>query len=179
MRKLLTLAVLPLAILSSSLHADVYKEARSGLEFPETIGDFQRIEVKPYEYEPGKEGVAIGYGYESTAVTVYVRSTPEDMASATSADFVKETVAQIKEMEKRGYFANVKFAEFPSNKEKPGWSTSVFTGETQGHAVDSYVACKALPGYMVKIRATTARGDGEKLLAFITSLKETLNKGAR
>lgn len=179
MSKLLTLAVFLLAIFSPGLRAEVYKEARSGLEFPETIGDFQRIEVKPYEYEPGKQGVAIGYGYQGTAVTIYVRATPAEMADFKSADFVRETVAQIEEMEKRGYFANLIFSELPASIDKPGWSTVTFTGETQGQKVDSIIACKAMPGYMIKIRATTAKGEGGDLLSFLTSLKDTLNKSTR
>jgi len=179
MRKLLTLAFLLLAILAPGLHADIYKEARSGLEFPETIGDFERMEVKPYEYEPGKQGVAISYGYQDTAVTIYVRATPAEMADLTSADFVQETVAQVMEMEKLGHFANVKFFDFQAAREKPGWSTKMFTGETQGLEVDSFIACKAMPGYMVKIRATTAKGGGGDFLAFLAGLKETLNKSAR
>lgn len=137
------------------------------------------MEVKPYEYEPGKQGVAISYGYQDTAVTIYVRATPAEMADLTSADFVQETAAQIQEMEKRGYFANVKFFDLQAPHETPGWSTKMFTGETQGQEVDSFIACNAMPGHMVKIRATTAKGAGGDFLAFLASLKDTLNKEAR
>jgi hypothetical protein len=179
MRKFLSLAALILTVASSGLQADIFTDSRSGLQFPEEIGKFKRSEVKTYEYEPGKQGVAVGYGHETTAITIFVRATPPDMSHLTSADFVQESVVQIKEMAKQGHFANLKFSELPAAAEIKGWNTVVFTGETQGTEVDSFIACKAMPGYLVKIRATTGQGGGGDFMAFFTSLKDTLNKGAK
>ena len=80
-----------MAFFSNWLRADGYKEQRSGIEFPETIGAYKRGKVTPYEAEPGKAGVAIEYRSNDAEATVYVRtSTAGDYK--TSEDFLKDTL---------------------------------------------------------------------------------------
>jgi hypothetical protein len=176
MRTLFTVSFLSLAFFCGSLRAEVYEEERSGIEFPEAISGFSRMEVKPYEYEPGKQGVAIGYGNQGTAITVYVRATPKDLSHLTSADFVQEAIGQVKVLEEKGYLDKVRFFEFAADKERPGWKTEAFNANFKGDPIESFISCKAAPGYMVKIRATTPQVGDEKLQAVIASLKETVNK---
>src|SRR5438045_6057154 len=92
-----------MGFLSSWLRADIYKEQRTGIEFPETIGSYKRGKITPYEAEPNKPGVAIEYRSEDAEVTVYVRASGDE-AHKTSAEFLKDTLAGVKVLEAQGQY---------------------------------------------------------------------------
>src|SRR5947199_335473 len=119
------LSFLIMAFFSNWVRADVYKENRTGIEFPETIGTYKRGKATPYEAEPGKPGVAVEYRAEDAEVTVYVRALGNE-AGKTSAEFLKDTLAGIKALEAQGKYSNVKIYESNSDKERSGWKSAAF-----------------------------------------------------
>jgi hypothetical protein len=166
----------PMGFFSNWLRGDVYTDKRSGIRFPKKIGEFTRVEEKTYEIEPGKPGVAVAYGFQDTAVTVYVRASPADVADWTSTHFLHETISGVKELEEHGVFSDLKFFELGADKEKPGWKTAAFTGTTNGAFLASFISCKAERDYMVKIRASASELTDHKLQTFITSLQDIADR---
>ncbi|CAN5785739.1 hypothetical protein BH09VER1_BH09VER1_18270 [soil metagenome] len=160
---------------SNWLKANSYKEQRSGIEFPGAIGSFKRGEATPYEAEPGKPGVAIEYGSEEAAVTIYVRAAGNP-DHETSEEFLKDNLAAIKTLEERGTYSNVKLYQFDADKERPGWRSAAFTSRTENQFLVSFIYCKVATGYLVKIRATTGDPKNETLQSFIKALQEVVDK---
>lgn len=163
-----------LAFFSGWLRADNYKEQRSGIEFPETIGAYKRGKVTPYEAEPGKAGVAIEYRSKDAEATVYVRgSTGNDYKS--SEAFLKDTLAGIKALEAQGLYPNVKVYDFSADKEKPGWKSAAFTSSSTNRFIISFIHCKVASGYSVKRRATTGDPENDSLQSFTKAMQELIN----
>lgn len=169
MRRFL-LMLIATTLFPGRLGADAYKEHRSGIEFPDAVGHYKRGEITPYEAEPGKRGVAIEYRAEDAEITIYVRSLGNEL-SKTSADFLKENIAAIKELERRGQYSNVKIYEFSPDKETPGWKTAAFTSTSANRFLISFICCKVIPGNFVKIRASTGNPKNEAMQSFIKSVQ--------
>jgi hypothetical protein len=125
MRTLLTPFIF-MALFAGWLRADDYKEQRTGIEFPQTIGTYKRGKITPYEAEPNKAGVAIEYRAEDAEATVYVRASVNGFPK-TSEEFLKDTLAGIKALEAQGKYANVKIYDVTGDREKPGWKSAAFT----------------------------------------------------
>ena len=176
MRTYLTFLIF-MAFFSGWLRANVYKELRTGIEFPESIGSYKRGKVTPYEAEPNKAGVAIEYRSEDAEVTIYVRA--GDEAHKTSAEFLKDTLAGIKALEAQGLYSNVKIYEFNADKEKPGWKSVAFTSSSTNHFIVSFIHCKVASGHLVKIRATTGNPKNDPLQSFIKSLQEVVDNAPK
>src|SRR5262245_33584103 len=108
MRNHLLLSIVVVMSFSSRwLHADVYKEPRSGVEFPQAIGLFKRGNAKPYSAEAGKAGVALPYRSNDAELTLYFRDVTGNPPQTTAA-FLQDSLAAIKELETRGQYSNVK-----------------------------------------------------------------------
>src|SRR5262245_56092415 len=164
-----------MAFFSGWLRADNYKEQRSGIEFPETIGAYKRGKVTPYEPEPGKAGVAIEYRSADAEATVYVRtSASTDYKS--SEDFLKDSLAGIEALEAQGKYSNVKIYEFSADKEKPGWKSAAFTSSSTNQFIVSLIYCKVATGCSVKIRATTGNPKNDLLQSFTKALQELIDR---
>jgi len=161
--------------LTSSLRADVYKEQRSGIEFPDLIGACKRGNVTPYGVEPAKAGVAIQYEAVDAEITVYVRSLGDD-AHKTSADLLADALAGVKALEAKGEYANVKIYGFSPDKEKRGWKSAAFTSSSTNRYLVSFVYCKVTPEFFVKIRATTGNPKNDLLQAFVKELQELVDR---
>ena len=166
-----------MAFFSGWLRADVYKEQRTGIEFPESIGSYKRGKATPYEAEPNKAGVAIEYRSEDAEVTIYVRARNED--HKTSADFLKENLEAVKALEAQGQYSNVKIYEFSADKEKPGWKSAAFTSSSTNRFIVSFIHCKVASGHLVKIRATTGNPKNELLQSFTKSLQELIDNAPK
>ena len=164
-----------MAFFSNWLRADVYKEQRTGVEFPATMGNFKRGKVTPYEVEPGKPGVGIQYQSADAEITVYVRSSG-GKTNVTSADFLNETLAGIKALEANGQYSNVKIYGFNPEKERPGWASAAFTSSGTNHFLISFIYCKATAEHLVKIRATTGNPNNELLQSVTKSLQELVDQ---
>ena len=177
MRSYLT-SLIFMAFFSGWLRADVYKEQRTGIEFPETIGRYKRGTVTPYEAEPDKAGVAIEYRSDDAEVTIYVRKAGDD-AHKTSAEFLKDTLAGIKALEAQGQYSNVKIYEVSADKERPGWKSAAFTSSSTNRFIVSFIYCKAASGHLVKIRATTGNPKNEPLQSFTKSLQEVVDNAPK
>jgi hypothetical protein len=162
----------------SFLRADGYKEPLSGIEFPEVSGIYQRMDVKPYEAQPGKSGVMIDYHSQDAEVTVYVRNSASGDYK-TSEDFLVDSLGAIKTLEERGTYANVKVYEFSADKERPGWKTGAFTARSENGFIMSFIYCKVVPGYYVKIRATTVNSKNDSLQPFIQTLQELVDRAPK
>jgi hypothetical protein len=172
------LLLLIMAFFSSWLRADVYKEQRTGIEFPETIGTYRRGKATPYEAEPGKAGVAIEYRAEDAEVTIYVRALGNE-ARKTSAEFLKDSLAGVKALEAQGKYSNVKIYEFSSDKEKPGWKSAAFTSSSTNRFLISFIYCTVASGHFVKIRATSGNPKNELLQSFTKSLQEIVDHASK
>lgn len=163
-----------MAFFSSWLHADNYREQRSGVEFPELIGVFKRGKITPYEAEPGKSGVAIEYQSQNAEATVYVR-TSAAVDSKTNDEFLRDTLAGIKTLEAQGQYHNVKIYECSPDKERPGWRSAAFTSSSTNQFIISFVYCKVASGYSVKLRATTGNPKNDLLQSFTKAVQELLD----
>ncbi|MDB6064481.1 MAG: hypothetical protein JWR26_689, partial [Pedosphaera sp.] len=152
-----------MAFFSSWLRADIYKETQTGMEFPEAIGSYKRGKVTPYEYEPGKKGVAIQYRAKDGEVTIYVRALGEKEVQKTSADFLKENLEAVKALEAQGQYSNVQFYDFSAEHERPGWKSGAFTSKSTNYFLMSFIYCKAASGHLVKIRASTGNPKNDLL----------------
>ena len=155
-----------------------YREPRSGIEFPETIGSFKREKTTPYEAEPGKPGVAISYESGDAAVTIYLRAKGVSDHN-TSEEYLKDSLAATKALEEQGKYSNVKIYEFDLSKEKAGWRTGAFTSRSDTHFLVSFILCKIAPGYLVKIRATTGNPKNDALQSFLGELQEFIDRKSR
>src|SRR3954470_24723949 len=160
-----------MAFFSGWLRADVYKEQRTGLEFPDAVAGFKRGKVSPYEAEADKVGVAIEYRSEDAEATVYVRVRGSKSRS-TSAEFLKESLDVIKLLESQGKYSNVKIYESDPEKERPGWSSGAFTSSSTNQFFISFIYCKVASEDMFKIRVTTGNPKNEKLQSFAKSIQE-------
>ena len=163
-----------MAFCSSWLHADGFKEQRSGIEFPDKIGAYKRGKVTPYEAEPGKAGVAIEYRSEDAEATVYVRASAGGDYK-TSEEFLKDTLRGIKALEAQGQYSNVKIYEVSADKEMPGWKSAAFTSSSTNRFIVSFAYCKVATGYSVKIRATTENPKNELLQSFSKAVQELVD----
>jgi hypothetical protein len=155
---------------SFSGSADVYKEERSGIEFPDTIANFKRGKVTPYEAEPGKRGVAIAYSSEKAEVSVYVR-VPNDEKLKTSEDMLNDALRGVKALEAAGQYSNVKIYALKPDKETSNWKSAAFTSSSTNRFIISYISCKVAPGHSVKIRATTGDPKNDLVGSIIKSLQ--------
>ena len=167
-----------MAFFSGWLRADVYKEKRTDIEFPQTIGSYKRGKVTPYEAEPSKAGVALEYRSADAEVTIYVRALGDE-AHKTSAEFLKDTLAGVKALEARGQYSNVKIYEFSADKERPGWKSAAFTSSSTNHFIVSFIHCKVASGSLVKIRATTGNSKNDPLQSFTKSLQEFVDNAPK
>ncbi len=167
-----------MAFFSGWLRADVYKEQRSGIEFPQSIGTYKRGKITPYEAEPNKAGVAIEYRSEDAEVTVYVRASANGFPK-TSEEFLKDTLAGIKALEAQGKYANVKIYDFTADKEKPGWKAAAFTSSDTNGFIVSFVYCKVVSRYSVKIRASTGNPKNDLLQSFTKGLQEVVDNAPK
>ena len=167
-----------MAFFSGWLRADVYKEQRTGIEFPEKISGFKRGKVTPYEAEPKKAGVAIEYRSEDAEVTIYVRASGNEFPK-TSEEFLKDTLAGIRALEAQGQYSNVKIYEFSADKEIPGWRSAAFTSSSTNRFIVSFIYCKVASGYLVKIRATTGNPKNDLLQSFTKSLQEVVDNAPK
>lgn len=163
-----------MAFFSGWSQADVYKEQRSGIEFPETIGTYKRGKITPYEAEPGKAGVAIEYGSEDAEVAIYVRALGDE-AHKTSAELLKDSLAGVMALEAQGQYSNVKIYKSSPDKERPGWKSAAFTSSSTNQFIASFIYCKAASGQLVKIRATTVNPKNDLLQSFTKSLQEIVD----
>lgn len=152
-RVLATVALILAGLFAGALRADTYTDPRSGIEFPEKVGSLERTEVKPYDLPSGESGVAVSYRSDKVIVTAYIRSLKESGKSA--ADYVKQTMAEVKNLEGSGVYADVQFFEVVLEKGFPGWISGGFTGKKQDMEVLSYVYCKVANGGLLKLRITS------------------------
>lgn len=163
-----------MVLFSGKALAEDYKEQRTGIEFPETIGAFKRMKITPYQSEPGKAGVAIEYRSEDTEITAYVRAAGDEVYK-NSGEFLAENLAAIKELETRGQYSDVKVFDFSPGKEKSGWKTAAFTARMSNRPVVSFIYCNVVPGYLLKIRATTGNARNDLLQSFMNQLQELMS----
>ena len=163
-----------MAFFSGWLHADVYKEQRSGIEFPATIGRYKRGKVTSNEPEPGKAGVAISYRSDDAEVTVYVRALGDDVGQ-TSAYFLQDSLAGIKALEAQGIYSNVKIYGSIPDKERAGWKSAVFSSSFSNGFIILFIYCKVASEYLVKIRATTSNPKSDLLLTILESLQDIVD----
>jgi hypothetical protein len=157
------------------LHADDYKEPLTGISFPDTIGVYERGKATSYSAEPGKAGVAIEYQSDDAEVTVFVRSTGDE-ADKSSADFLQDALLGIKEMEARGEYSNVQIYGATIEREKSGWKSAAFTGRSSGRLIASFIYCKVVADYLVKIRATTSNPQNDELYACLRQLQKVVDR---
>lgn len=123
------LPLILMALFSSWLRADVYTDKNTGIQFPQSIAAYKTAGVTPYEAAPGEAGVAVAYHFEDAEATVYVRSlTGHGLKS--SREFLDETIAGVREMERRGLYENVKFYAFDPVNEVTGWASGTFTSRS-------------------------------------------------
>lgn len=174
----LTLIFALMALFPKWAKADGYKEPRTGIEFPEKVGVYQRGNTTPYHPEPDKDGVAVAYQAEDTEVTVYVRALGNE-ANKDSAYFLEDTLAVVKALEAQGKYSNVKIYAFSADKEKAGWKTAAFTSTSEHRFLVSFIYCTVLPGYLVKIRATTGNPKNESLQPFIKTLQDVVDRTSK
>lgn len=167
-----------MAFFSGWLRADVYKDQRTGIEFPETVGGFKRGKTTSYEAEPRKAGVAIEYRSEDAEVTVYVRALGDEIHK-TSIDFLKESLAGVKALEAQGQYSNVKIYAFSADKERPGWKSAAFTSSSTNHFIISFIYCKVVTGHLVKIRATTPNPKNDPLQSFARSIQDIVDNAPK
>ena len=156
----------------------IYNEPETGIQLPEIIGVYHRGNVTPYEFEPGKTGVAIQYRSTDAEVTIYVRALGQEHAK-TASDFLNESLAAVKDMEERGKYSNVKIYTVDPKKERPGWSSGAFTSKSSNRFLISYILCKIVPGHLVKIRASTGNPNNEPLQSFIGSTQEIVDNTSK
>lgn len=164
-----------MSLFSTPSPADIYKEPRTGIEFPETLDGFKRVDIKSYEAETNKAGVLIQYSSKEAEITIYVRALGNE-AHKTSADFLEETFAGIKAMEAKGPYSNVKFYAGNPDKERPGWKFGAFTSSSTNRFLISYIHCKVADGYLLKIRASTGNPKGESLMQTMIKIQEIMDK---
>ena len=167
-----------MALFSGWLRADVYKEKRTGIEFPETIGSYKRGKVTPYEAEPNKAGVALEYRSDDAEVTIYVRASGNE-AHKTSAEFLKDALAGVKALEAQGQYSNIKIYEFSADKERPGWKSAAFTSSSTNRFIVSFIHCKVASGHLVKIRATTGNPKNDPLQLLAKNLQEIVDNASK
>jgi hypothetical protein len=163
-----------MSLSSGRLHADAYKEPRTGIEFPEAVGSFKRGDVKPYEVETNKSGVLIQYSSKDAEATIFVRALGNE-GHKTSADFLEETFAGVKALEAKGQYSKVKTYSSNAGTEKPGWKSGAFTSSSTNGFLASFIYCKVIPGYLVKIRASTGTSKLDGLHSFATSIQEVVD----
>jgi hypothetical protein len=170
--------IICMAFFSGWLRADVYKEQRSGIAFPETIGTYKRWKAAPYEHEPGKAGVAIAYRSDDAEVTVYIRALGDDVGKS-SAYFLQDSLAGVKALEAQGMYSNVKIHESSPDKERPGWKSATFTSSFTNRPIVSYIYCKVASAYLVKIRATTDNPKNDRLQSLTKSLQSMVDHASK
>ena len=163
-----------MASFSNWLRAENYKEQRSGIEFPDTIGNYKRGKVTPYEADPGKAGVAIEYRSNNAEATVYVRHSGVN-DHKTSEEVLKDALAAIKALEAQGKYLNVKIYELRADKQRPGWKSAAFTSITTNQFIVSFIHCKVAPGYSFKIRATTGDPKNDSVQGLTKALQELVD----
>ena len=177
MRQLMVIVAL-MAFFPKWSKAHVYKEQRTGIEFPETVGTYKRGNITPYQPEPDKGGVAIAYQADDAEITVYVRALGND-ANKDNAYFLEDALAGVKAMEAQGKYSNVKIYAFSADKEKVGWKSAAFTSKSEERFIVSFIYCTVVPGYLVKIRATTGNPKNESLQSFIKALQDVVDRTSK
>ena len=165
-----------MAFFSRWFRPKLYKEQRTGIEFPSRLGDYKRGKVKCYEAEANADGMMVEYRSKDAEVTVFVRAL-EDENNKTSAEFLNESLACIKDLEAQGKenYSNIKFYAFCPDKERPGWNSAAFTSNSANHFIVSFIYCKVASGNLVKIRATTPNTKNELLQSFIKNIQECVD----
>jgi hypothetical protein len=177
MRAYLTFLVF-VALFSGGLQAESYKEPRTGIEFPDTIGSYKRGKITPYQAESNKAGVAIAYHSEDAEGTVYVRELGDE-AHKTAAEFLKDSLAAIKTLESQGLYSSVKSFEFSADKEKPGWKSGAFIAKAKDQLITSFIHCKIAPGHLIKIRVSTGKSKHDPLESFTNSLQQIVDDASK
>jgi len=166
--------IIIMGFFSSGLRGETYREKSTGIEFPDVIGSYKRGKISSYEAEPGNGGVAIEYRAEDAEVTVYTRNTGAD-SHLTSADYLKDSLAGIKELEKRGQYSNVKIYEFSPEKERANWKSAAFTSQSKDRFIISFIYCTVVSNHLVKIRSTTGNPKNEELQSFVKKLQDVVD----
>lgn len=162
--------------LVASASTGIYKEERTGIEFPESIDSFQRDEVKSYGPGPGKkENVAIAYHASDAAVTVNIRALGVE-TNMTSGSALRETLAAIKMLQTEGIYPKAQIVEHPADQEKPGWKSAEFTSSSTNQFMHSVICCKVASGYLLKIRASTTNTEVHRLDAITKALQDTMDR---
>ncbi len=165
-----------MSILSSfALAGTPYEHVQTGISLPETLGGLARGEVTPYEAAPGEAGVAVPYDDEQVEVTVFIRQIdPKKTTSA--AALVEESLEAVKQLEKTGTYANVKFYQPTAENETAGWSRGAYTAQAQGVILMSFIYAKIQGGYAIKARITTSNPKSESIPKFIGEFQKIVNE---
>lgn len=158
------------------LRADTYKDPSSGIAFPSSIGSLERIEVKPYELEPGKPSLAVTYRSGDTIVTAYVRTlgAPSKTADACLA----ETFAEVQALEANGTYSNVRRIEVDPRDTRSGWRSGAFTGRNGDVEILSYIHCKVSGDRLLKVRCTSANLNSKSMAESAANVQKVLEKGS-
>ncbi len=161
----------------TSLRADTYQDPISGIGFPSQIGSLERLEIKPYELEPGKPSLAVTYRSDDTIVTAYVRTV--GASDKTAGDYIADTFAEIKALEESGTYSNVKRLEVDPRDVRPGWKSGAFTGRNAEVDILSYIHCKVADGLLLKVRCTSTNLNSKSMFKSAANVQQVLEKAAK
>ena len=158
--------------------SNVYTEPGIGAEFPEAIGASKRGEITPYSAERPIEGTAIAYSSSDFEATIYIRPLGNE-PNKSSAEFLTDSFAAIKELEALGKYAKVEIYLTATERERPGWKSGAFTARSGEAFIISFIYCKIVAGHLVKVRITTPNPKNDALQSFIAELQEIVERAAR
>lgn len=173
-RRPLLLCLFTLSLLTGGVRAEPYRDAASGTVFPDTVGRLRLGKIEKYETEPGQGGVAVAYVSAGAPVTVYVRRLPPD-SPLTTGDALKESLAGIRELETAGNYRDVKISILDEGNVRAGWEGAAFTAKHDGKFVLSWIYCRVRPGFLYKVRATSASATNDKLSADLAALLKAID----
>lgn len=163
-------------LLAGGLRAEPYRDAASGVVFPDKVGGLQRGKAEPYEAEPGQRGVAVVYVSAGAPVTIYIRKLSAE-ATLTAAEAVKEAIAGIKQLEASGSYQHVRLTEMDESAVRTGWRGAAFSAVLDDQMVASWIYCRVVPGFLFKVRATTQHLPNDKLTADLAALLKVIDGG--
>ena len=163
----------------------VYREGRTGIEFPQELAGLKRGEIHPYSAHDS-EGVAIAYGIrEETSATIYVFSrigikVSHDGVSEVVDAELDEAMKAVRELEERGLYSSLKeYTALPeclgTSAGNQSWAKAAFTARTEGTFIISLLYLTGFRGYFIKLRLTTNSPEDKHLTMFPSALGDLLN----
>jgi len=89
---------------------------------------------------------------------------------------LQDRLAGVKALEAQGIYSNVKIYGTIPDKERAGWKSAVFASSTTNGFIVSFIYCKVVSEYLVKIRATTSNPKSDLLVTILKSLQDIVDR---